>query len=479
MAKIFSNQRSSWLCGMLLGLAAFMLPWFVAAPSGLSLQAWHVTGLVFWMVIWWICQTVPLAITALLPLIVLPLLGIASFRQAATSYAHPIVFLLMGGFILGLAIQQAQLHKRLVLHVLRVLGDKPRWHMAGFMLVTACMSMWISNTTTTILMLPIATAIIQLHNHSDYGFSKAMLLALMCSANIGGMGTIIGTPPNAFLVGFLQQDLHITIGFLQWSAVAIPIVCVLLICTWLWLSLFKFRFSNQPVANFQSTMSSQLQQLGGMSKQEKYITVIFIMTALLWMFRPVLNDWLHASMLSDAGIAMAMVLVLFITPINIKKKHFLMDWHTAKNIPWDVLLLFGGGLSLSAAIKSTGLAVWLADHMQLLQHVPVFWQIMAIVLMIIILTEVNSNTATTATFVPLLVALALKLHIPVETLAMPAVLAASCAFMLPMATPPNAIVFSSGQVQIKDMLLSGVMLNIICWLVISSACFYIIPWVFH
>lgn len=472
------HARWTWFSPFIGGLFCLFLPYFVSAPDGMTASAWRVCGVVAIMVIWWLFQIVPLAVTALIPLVCFPLMSISSIHATSSMYMHPIIFLMLGGFVLGQAITHCNLHRRLVYWVLSFSGKTPRTHVASIMFVTAFMSMWISNTATTIMILPIALGICELHHNQSANFKRAMMFGLMCSANVGGMSTIIGTPPNAFVVGFLAQDFNVHINFVQWMAFGVPIACILLLLIWVWLCHFYCRFDNSEDASFKPMIISKRDALGPMSKAERWTVVVFLITAIAWIANPLINSFFHAKMLSDTGIAIIMVFVLFLIPLDLKKREFLMSWDQANQIPWRILVLFGGGLALSSQIKGSGLASWLADQMGFIMHLPLIGQILIVVAVIMLLTEVNSNIATTAAFAPLLALLAMRCHLPIETLLLPGVIAASCAFMFPIATAPNAIVYGANQFSLKQMLLSGVVINIVCLWVISIVSYFLMPAVF-
>ena len=464
--------------GFVLGILPLLLSWLLPPPVHLPVMAYHVGAIAVLMVVWWVCEVVPLTMTGCIPLVLFPFYGIASIDRVAESYANPILFLIISGLFIGLAIQRTQLHERMVFLLLRTLGSSLRLHIAGLMLVTAFLSMWVSNTVTAIIMLPIALALIDVHQQEPQDCSLPMLLSLMYAANIGGMGTLIGTPPNAFVVGFLQQDYGITVSFLQWSELALPIVCVLLMVVWVWLCVIKFKVSKASSEIVSGWVIQRARQMGAVSHDELYILLILVMTALAWMLRPWLGSVFHTQLISDTGIAMSASIVLFLVPSQLRQGDYLMNWDVAKKIPWGVLLLMGGGFALAAEINASGLGLWMAGYLQVLSYVPVIIQLAVTTLCILFLTEVNSNTATTITFVPLLALLAINVGVPLELFVFPAAFCASCAFMLPVATPTNAVIYSSGLIKLDDMLRLGIKVNLIAWGIIVLMSYVLIPRLF-
>ena len=425
-------------------------------------EAWYMVGIASLMAIWWVSEVVPIPVTSLTPMVLVPLLGIASVKQVTAPFAHPLIYLFFGGFMLGMAMERWNLHKRIALKIMLTTGVKPDRQIAGFMIATAFLSMWVSNTATSVMMLPIGLSVASMmsrdNQQSSDNFSKALLLAIAYSASIGGLATLIGTPPNALLAAFLQETYGLEIGFAQWMLIGLPISAIMLLVTWLWLTRFGFKLDNTENPDARQLFRDQLNELGEMSKGEKTVAVIFTMTALAWIFRPLISGMLPG--LSDTVIAIAAAISLFIIPVNSDERIYVMSWDKAREIPWGVLILFGGGLALASLIKSTGLADWVAEAMSVVGGMPVLLIVAFVVTVIIFLTELTSNTATAAGFLPLMGALGVSLGIEPVLLAVPAALAASCAFMMPVATPPNAIVFGSGKLQIRDMIKAGFALNI-------------------
>jgi sodium-dependent dicarboxylate transporter 2/3/5 len=433
-----------------------------------------------WMAAWWLSEAIPVYATALLPLVALPLLGATPMKAAAAPYAHEVIFLFMGGFLIALAMQRFGLHQRVALTTLRVVGDRPPQIVGGFMLVTALLSMWVSNTATCIMLLPVATSVIELiARQQGVAGAKAaladpasplrnvalcLLLGIAYAASIGGMGTPIGTPPNVLLLSYLGTHLGRDISFVRWMGVALPLVVVFLPLAWLLLTRVLYPIPVTRIEGSRRLVSEALQGLGRMSRGERIVLCVFLLAAGLWITRPLLVGLEHNGLrplagLSDPGIAMLAALLLFVAPAERAPLRFVLDWETALKLPWGILILFGGGLSLAAAIQANGVGELLADQVAGLAGTPSIVVVLAVVTLIVFLTELTSNTATAATLIPVLAALAPGLGLEPLLLIVPAALAASCAFMLPVATPPNAVVFGSGLVRISEMSRAGFWLN--------------------
>ncbi len=433
------------------------------------------------MAIWWISEAIPIAATALLPIAMFPPLGISALNTAAAPYANPLIFLFLGGFVIGLSMQRWGLHRRVALALLRRVGTRPDMLIAGFMAATASLSMWISNTATTIMMLPIALSILDLGKDpaerpaENDAFPYALLLGIAYAASIGGLATLIGTPPNALLAGFLAERYGATIGFASWMVVGLPVTAIMLVLAWLWLTRVAFRVDRSPVTGTRAEIERQWHALGPLSAAERRVAAIFLATALAWIGRPLASAAFPDLALSDTGIAVIAALGLFVIPVDLRKGVFLMNWECAKTLPWGVLLLFGGGLSLADAITRTGLAAWIADGLAVLGVWPPVLVVGGLIAVILFLTEVTSNTATAAAFLPLIATLSTTTGIPPLALLVPATLAASCAFMMPVATPPNAIVFASGRLTVPLMARTGLGLNAIAILVILAGAYTVLP----
>ena len=468
-------------------LVAITMLVFSEHQTLMPLDAWKVAALAIWMAIWWATEAIPVPATAFMPLVFLPFMGIKPISDAAASYANPIIYLFLGAFLLAIAIERWQLHKRIALSILLITGTNGVRLIAGFMGVTALLSMWMTNTSTTMMLMPIALSIAkvvvennpQLDVRQRNDFKKAMLLSIAFAATIGGMGTIIGTPPNALLAAFMKENYEIAITFATWMMVGVPLMCAMLPIAWWVLTklAFKVEIPNSPAAI--DFLKTQKLQLGSMTTAEKRVAILFALVVFAWMLRKPLSNYLGLNNLSDAGIAMTAALLLFVIPSGMPKTNALLSWDEVSKLPWGVLILFGGGLSLAAAVSYSGLAQWLGYVIAPIGGIGIFALIIAATAMVIFLTELTSNLATTATFLPVVASVALELNISPLILCIPVTLAASCAFMLPVATAPNAIVFSTGVMKIPDMAKAGVLLNLMGLVILSFIAVYLAPFVFN
>jgi sodium-dependent dicarboxylate transporter 2/3/5 len=433
-------------------------------------------ALACWMAVWWLGESIPIYATAMLPLAVLPLGGARTMKETALGYAHPLIFLFIGGFMLALALERWQLHKRFALMVLRIIGTSPVRLVGGFMFVCATMSMWITNTATTLVMLPIALSVIRIYESQfpeKKNLALCLLLGIAYSSSIGGIGTIVGTVPNIFTVSFLESEMGIQVSFLQWMKIGVPVVIIFVPLVWLMLTRFIYPLDNEVID--ESVLDTKPEPWNNGSK---LTLMIFFLTAFCWMFRPLLIKIDTLQHLSDGGIAIIAALLLFIIPSNIKEKEFLIDWETAVRIPWGIVILLGGGISLATAISGNGVSELLASNLSGLQGMHPLLMSLAVVTLIIFLTEMTSNVATTTALIPMFAAMAVGLGIAPITIIIPATIAASCAFMLPVATPPNAIVFGSGLLHIPQMAKAGIWLNIIGIFVVTITSHFLIAYIF-
>ncbi|GEO83250.1 MULTISPECIES: SLC13 family permease [Alphaproteobacteria] len=467
----------SALIGLLAGVAVLLATLLIAPPAGLTTQGWHTLGLALLMAIWWSTEPIPIGITAILPLILLPLIGEGEINAAASPYANPLVFLFLGGFLLSAGVKRWGLHRRLAYSVVHAIGTEPRRLVLGFMVATGTISMWISNTAAIVLMLPVATSVISAlaegHGADDenvHRFSRALLLGLAYGASIGGIGTLIGTPPNALLAGYLSESHGIDLSFAAWAAVGIPLVIVFLPIGWLVLTRLAFPVSAEFSASMKAdAVVSRLASGTPASPAEWRIAIVFLTAAVLWITRPLLNAIPGLQNLSDPGIALACALALFLIPNGLAgRNQFLLRWQDAQQIPWSVLLLFGGGLSLASAMDRSGLAQWIGAALAGLDGLSPFAFLLILTLTVVLLTELASNTATVAALLPIVATMAAATGIDLVVLASAVALAASCAFMLPVATPPNAIVFSTGELRVADMMKAGVYMNIISVILVAA-----------
>lgn len=465
----------------LLGPLAFCLIYFLWQPPGLSAQGHATLALTAWMAIWWISEALPMGATALLPLVFFPLFGISSISQTSSVYSDPIIFLFLGGFMLALAIERWNLHRRVALAIVSALGANISRLILGFMLATAILSMWISNTATTLMMLPIGVAIIDQMQDEALAdlrgrFAKALLLGIAYSASIGGIATLIGTPTNAIMVSVIRSEYGEEIGFASWFFLALPVSVLLLILCWLYLlRYFKLQDADKnPVLRESfSTLEKAKRELGSMSWEEKAVALVFASVAFSWIARPLLQHYLGPG-LNDSSIALFGVLVLFVIPAK-NSDTTLLNWATAVRLPWEILLLFGGGFALATGFRESGLSVWLGSGLSSLQALPLFFVLLLVVAALNFLTEVTSNMATISMMLPILASMAADFDVHPYLLMAGASCAASCAFMLPIATAPNAIVFGSGHLQMKDMALAGMWLNLLSVLVLTVYFYLLMP----
>lgn len=473
--------------GVSTGVAVFLAVLALPAPADLAPEAWRTAAVAFLMAIWWLTEAVPIAATALLPIVLLPLVGAGTITEVAAPYANPIIFLFLGGFLIALSMERWQLHRRIALGILSRVGGRPAAILAGFMAATAFLSMWVSNSAVALMMLPIGLSVVGYVEPAGEsgsgegtapttGFALALMLGIAYAANIGGMGTLVGTPPNAFLAGFVQESYGIEIGFAAWLKLGLPLVLLALPLVYLVLARLMTRGAGTgDAAGAREAIRSELAALGPVTPAEKRVALVFVLAAGLWIFRPLLEPWIPG--LSDAGIAITCGLLLFLLPAE-RAGRRVLDWEWAERLPWGVLILFGGGLSLAAAIDRTGLNTWLGGGAAGLADWPPWLFIGLVTAIVVMLTELTSNTATAAAFLPILGAVAVEVGWDPRLLAIPTALAASCAFMLPIATPPNAIVYSSGRVTIAQMARAGMWANVIMTILITALTLLLLPLAF-
>ncbi len=463
--------------GLFLGPFLFLLMLMIPTPAGMEVTAQRMAAVALLMATWWMCESIPIPATSLLPIALFPFMGIMHTKAATAPYASHLIFLFMGGFIIALAMQRWNLHRRIAMNIVKAVGFSPSRLIFGFMVATAALSAFVSNTATAVMMMPIGLAIIAhvieegkkegLDKEIDFSpdkfaFGLNLMLGIAYAASIGGVATLIGTPPNTVLAGYLQKTYGYEITFASWMKVGVPLVIVLLPLCWLWLTRVANPMKLKKVPGGRELINQELREMGSMSAGERWTALVFSLTALAWIFRKQMGGlFVDPKLVTDAAIAMTGAIILFLIPVNFKKNTFVMDWHWASKMPWGVLILFGGGLAMAAGFKDTGLATWIGNQVSLLENAPILILIIAVTTLIIFLTELTSNTATAAMVMPILSAVAVGLGQSPLLLVVPAAIAASCAFMLPVATPPNAIVFGSGYVTIPQMVKSGFGLNII------------------
>jgi sodium-dependent dicarboxylate transporter 2/3/5 len=437
---------------LVLGLLFLLAPVVFPKPPAMTHAAWLASGLALAMAFWWLTEALPLAATALLPLAVAPLLGIAEIEDVARSFGHPLIVLFLGGFLLAKAIEKSGLHRRLAFALLGYAGKQPDRVLAAVMTTTAFLSLWISNTASAMVIAPIATAIAASQTDRP-NFGKALMLGVAFSATIGGMGSLIGTPPNAIFAAYVHDAYAVQIGFAQWAAVGMPIASILLFLTWVVLARLTPGFETRELT---TEFGGRQDSLGS---SERRVALIACLTAIAWISRPLLEWLLPNSGLTDPGIAMIAALSLFILPGE--KGERLLDWDTAATLRWDVLILFGGGLALAGIMETSGLAAWIGAQIEYLDHLPALLLAFVIAALIVYVGELASNTAMAAIFLPIAGAAAVMLEIEPVIFMLPVAFASSIGFMLPVATPPNAIVYGSGAIERRDMLLAGAPLDLV------------------
>jgi solute carrier family 13 (sodium-dependent dicarboxylate transporter), member 2/3/5 len=476
-------QKAGLVLGPLAGAAMLA----AGPPESLSIPAWHTAAMGVLMAIWWATEAVPIAVTALLPLVSFPLLGIADIDETAAPFANKVIYLFLGGFVVAIAMQRWELHRRIALTVLERAGSSGRTLVGGFMAAAAGLSMWVSNTSTTMMLLPIAVSVVAAVESSVEDFDEryrddfhhALLLGIAYGASIGGMATLVGTPPNAMLAAFVQANYGEAIDFASWMLVGVPLALVMVPLAWLVLTRLVFRIEFRLSAEGRGSLTRMKAQLGPITRPEKRVAVVFAAMASLWILRPLLVRLPGLEGLDDAGIAMAGAVSLFLIPSGDPSDPMLLRWRHAEKLPWGVLILFGGGLALASAVSETGLAAWIGNNLHAVATLPLPFLVLAVAALIIFLTELTSNTATTATFLPVVGAIAIEAGVSPLVLTVPVALAAGCAFMLPVATPPNAIVFGSGLLRIPRMARAGLLLNISGIVLVTLVALFLAPRFLH
>ncbi len=459
-----STGRAARIAGLVLGPALAIGLVLVGAPVGLSSEAWIIVCVLSLMLTWWFTEAVPIAATALIPLLALPLFGVTSAADAASPYADPIVFLFIGGFMIARAIERWNLHARIALQVASRVGTNPAALIGGFILAAGLISMWISNTATALMLVPIAVGVIKAmaeHGYEDARFSAGLVLGVAYAASVGGMGTPVGSPTNVIAMGFLRaRDIELSFG--QWMLLGVPMLVLLLPGLWLLLTRGLKRAGAQDALRGRRVLIDALTELGPMSVAERRVLGVFVLVAGAWMLRELLILLPGLERLSDMGIAMAGVLILFLLPSGARGSNSrLLDWQTAERIPWAIVLLYGGGLSMAAAMESTGLAIWLGEALQGLRGLDLLLILSVLLFVTLLATELMSNVATLTAMLPIVAALAAALGINPLLLVFPVSIAASLGFMLPIATAPNAIAYATGYVELKRMLRAGLALNLL------------------
>lgn len=464
---------------LILGPVLFLVLLNAGPHSGMSSSAYAVLCTTVWMALWWVTEAVPIAVTALLPIVVFPLSGAVDLTATTVSYGNRYVFLFMGGFIIATAMQKWNLHKRIALNILRRIGTNKTMVVLGFMIATAFLSMWISNTATVVMLMPMGLSIITLlknntsaKSYETEAFGKTLMLGIAYSASIGGIATLIGTPPNLILAGFLSETYNVEITFWEWFQFGFPVALILLFFSWIYLTKIRYKPRNENFPGGQEEIYRLLKELGPIRREEKIVFTSFIMTAFFWITRSFLwQDIIPA--LDDTIIAMTSGIALFTLPAKNGKR--IIEWDDALTIPWGIMLLFGGGMALANGFQVTGLAEWIGSQVTLFQGLSLLVLILILVAIVNFLTEVTSNTASTAMLLPVVAPIAISLGANPLMLLVATASAASCAFMLPAATPPNAVAFSSGHLRIPDMIKSGLFMNVVSILILTIMIYFILP----
>ncbi len=470
--------------GLVIGPLLFLFILLLTPFEGLSEQGHAVLATTIWIAVWWVTEALPIAATALLPIVLFPLSGGMNLASTTASFGHKYVFLYLGGFLIAIGIEKWNLHRRIALTIIAFIGSDIRKIILGFMIATAFLSMWISNTATSVMMLPIGLAIIkQLKDNPDTDedenliFGKALMLGIAYSASIGGIATLIGTPPNLVLAGIIESTYGYEITFLEWFQFGLPVALLLLIFCWYYLTRIAYKFKQVDFPGGLKEIQRLKSNLGIISKEERRVGFVFILAALCWISRSFILQPLFPG-IDDTIIAILFGITLFIIPSK-NNKEPLLNWKDTLNLPWGIILLFGGGMALAKAFDESGLALWLGNLMTEFGGFPFFILLLLLITAVNFLTEITSNLATTAMLLPVLAPLALEVEVHPFGLMVGAAVAASCAYMLPVATPPNAVVFGSGYLRIPDMVSKGIVLNLFSILVISIMVYFLLPFLWE
>ena len=478
--------------GLFLGPAVFLLCLLLPTPEGLTPEAQRVGAVALLMAIWWICEALPMAAIALLPIALFPFMDVMPVGNVTSQYGHPIIFLFMGGFLIAVTMERWNLHKRIALSIIQCVGFGPKSIILGFMIASAFLSMWVSNTATAMMMVPIGIAVIRQTREllraesketgnpvaDSSGFAISLMLGIAYACSIGGVATIIGTPPNTVLVGMISTLFGETVSFLDWMLFGVPLSIFMLLLCWYYLVAFAFPADFKQLRGGDELIRSELTGLGRMSKEERWIVIIFASVAIAWISRSFITLPAFRNV-NDTSIAILGALLLFCIPSNLRKGEYLLDWNTAVKIPWGIIILFGGGLALAHGFSTTGLSDWLASFLANLEGVHILILLIAVTGLTLLLTEVTSNTATATMLMPIMASMAFALNLHPYGLMVAAAVASSFAFMLPVATPPNAVVFGSGYVTIPQMARAGLWLNVIGIFVISLFVLYVLPFAWN
>jgi solute carrier family 13 (sodium-dependent dicarboxylate transporter), member 2/3/5 len=483
-----SNYFSAKKIGFVAGPLLFILSLFLIGPTFISPNANKVLGLALWIIVWWITEAVPISITAFLPLVLFPFMGVMKMSEAAAPYANPIIFLFMGGFLLALALEKHRLHERIALNLVKVTGTSGNGIILGFMLATSAISMWISNTATAMMMLPIALSVINLlksdpngsHENLPKGernFAIGLMLMVGYASSIGGIATIIGTPPNVVFAGLLDQFYHRKLDFGKWMLVGLPLMILILLGAYVIITKLLFPNGIKKIRGSDELINQKLHQLGKLRKEEKFVMAIFTVTCLLWVFQQPINLLLGKDMLNDTNVAMTGGLLMFVVPVDWLKMHFILQWRDTEKMAWGILFLFGGGLCLAQGLSNAGI-IQVVGAKIAEQSSSTQWLLFGLITASVFITELMSNVALVQIFIPVVFGIANSLGVDPLLLGMPVTIGASMAFMFPVATPPNAIVFSSGHMKVKHMMKAGILLNIVSIILIYLASITLMEWVY-
>lgn len=485
--------------GRFIGILVFILiVMYPVDPSSFPVEAKYTAAVTALMIVWWVTEAIPIQATALIPIVLFPLLGVLSPAEACSAYGDKVIFLFLGGFIIAMSMQRWGLHERIALHIISKTGSSPRRLILGFMIATAFLSMWISNTACAMMMVPIAIAIIatilpnietklEEMDPKQRNFSECIVISIAYAATIGGMATIIGTPPNGFFIAQMETIFPTApqIDFSTWMVFALPLSCIFLPIGWLWLTYGVYRNIPEKISAGKDIITEKISALGSMSKGEKWTLIVFVATALAWILRseknlggiviPGINTFLPG--VGDSTIAIAGAILLFLLPVNRKEGIYTMNWEWAKKIPWGILILFGGGICLSKAFIASGLANEIIEHLGFIHTIHIVLAVLIVAILVSLLTEVTSNTAIAGVMMPIMAVTAVGMEINPYILMLTATFACSMAFMLPVATPPNAVAYGSGYIDIKDMIRAGWVLNLIGIVLLTIFVFTVFMWV--
>lgn len=478
-----NNLLVSKTIGLFLGPVLFLL--LIRVPIvNLSFEASAVLASASWMIVWWITEAVSISVTSLLPLILFPLSGVMEVNDVGANYGSSIVFLFFGGFVLALGLEKVNLHRRIALTIIKKTGTTPNKVILGFMIATASMSMWISNTASTVVMLPIALSVIHLltnenknPNKNQKNFALSVMLGIAFSANAGGIATVIGTPPNSVLIGLLESEYQIQISFVKWMMIGLPFALILIAIIYVVLVHWIFPTKDLQFKTSNNVIDEELKKLGSISPREKQVLWVFVIIVFFWIFRTLINSIFPFLKLSDTTISIIGALALFAIPVNLKKGEFILKWEDTQKLSWGILILFGGGLALAKGMSSTGIVSLITNYIAD-GNFSVLLTASLLIILMLFMTELMSNVALVAVLAPVVAGIAIGLEIPILYLLIPVTIASSCAFMLPMATPPNAIVFASGYIKVHEMARIGIIINCISVLILILLFRFGIPLVF-